>query len=327
MVDSYIEQANPISSAGLVRQHDLTISSATVRNELAELEAEGLVFRPHTSAGVVPTEHGYRYYVESLVSQSELPLAQRHTIRHQFHQVELDEDRWIRLAAATLAQYVPGLAVVTPVHTSTGHLRAIEVVQVSENRAILVQVLEGGHVQRILIQLTDNVEWSELERTVHRLSETYSGQTRSEIATAYGWIQDAVDRQILEASMNLMDQADQDVGAEPFVYGFTQVLNQPEFFGDGELIRDLLEAIEKGRLVSALHPGELSMGELRVVIGHEHAESFLYPYGVVVGTYGDSSSGRGTVAVLGPTRMAYAAAIPSVRFMTDLLSELVVDLH
>jgi heat-inducible transcriptional repressor len=327
LVDHYIETASPVSSTGLVRQHRLSISSATVRNELAELEEAGLVFRAHTSAGVIPTEQGYRYYVESLAGRLELSAAQQRTIRHQFHQVEMDEDRWVRLAAATLAQRVVALAIVTPVRALVGRLRVLEIVQVSETRAILVQILEGGRVQRMLVQLTDNVDWPAFERAAHRLTEAYSGRTRVEIANALSKTENSIDRQILEASLNLMEQAARDTSDESFVYGFTQVLNQPEFLGDTELVRDLIEAVEGGRLIPALRPEDVPQGELRVVIGHEHTESFLHPYGVVVGTYGSPFGGKGTIAVLGPTRMAYAMAIPSVRYMTNLLSEMVTDLR
>jgi heat-inducible transcriptional repressor len=327
LVDLYIETATPVSSGGLVRRHALAISSATVRNEIAELEEAGLVFRPHTSAGVVPTEQGYRYYVETLMSRAELPVAQQATIRHQFHQIELDQDRWGRLAAATLSRIATALAIVTPVRSHSSRLRALELVPLSEARAILVQVLEGGRVQRVLLQFANDVPAQDLERAGRRLTQAYVGMTRLEIAktSVIGGDED-VDRLVGQAILALMGQADRDSSEETFVYGFSRVLNQPEFV-DAGVVRDLMEALEAGRLLPALRPDEISAGDLRVVIGHEHLESFLHPYGVVVSTYGDPDGGRGTIAVLGPTRMPYAMAIPSVRYVTGLLSELVLDLR
>ena len=326
LVDSYIDSANPVSSGELVYSNDLGVSSATVRHELAELSEEGLLFRPHKSSGVVPTEQGYRYYVESLLQNVDLPLNQKDMIRHQFHQVELDEDRWIRLAASILSRRLESLAVVTPVYHKDVRVKNVDIVKISEYRAMLVQILEGGRVQRALIQLPGGIVWSNLKEFVDILSTRYSGKTYSDIEIAYRGLSDPAQKQILESSINLLKQAREQYDGEPFVYGFTEVLNQPEFYVGGELIHDLLEAVEKGMLVEALHPIDMSFGELRVVIGHEHSETFLHPYGVVLTTYGNTSDSHGTVAVIGPTRMSYANAIPSVRFMADVLDELTMEL-
>ena len=107
----------------------------------------------------------------------------------------------------------------------------------------------------------------------------------------------------------------------------SEVLNQPEFYSDGELFKDLLEAVEGGSLIEALRPNDMSEGELRVVIGHEHSAQFLYPYGAVLSSYGNISHSSGTVAVIGPTRMSYATAIPAVRFIANLLDELTAELQ
>ena len=327
LVDSYIDLANPISSGGLVRGHGLDISSATVRHELAELGDAGFLFRPHTSSGMVPTEQGYRYYVESLLHNIDLPLNQRDMIRHQLHQEELDEDRWIRLAAAILSRNVASLALVTPMYYQNIRLKDLDIVRISDNRAMLVQILDGGRVQRTLVHLTGEVMWPEIEKFVAEISRRYRGLTSIELQTAYPLAKDHIERQILDASINLLDQAREQYDGEPVFYGLTEVLNQPEFYTDGELFRDLLEALEGGSLIEALRPHDMSVGELRVVIGHEHSAQFLYPYGVVLASYGNMAESRGTVAVIGPTRMSYATAIPAVRVIANLLDELTAELQ
>ena len=240
LVEQYIQTAAPVSSGGLVERHDLDMSSATVRHELAELEAEGYVHRAHSSAGVTPTARAYRYYVEVLLHASEVPPDRRETIRHQFHQVESEDVfLWARLAAATLARLSAALAIVTP--------------------------LPGR-----------------------------------------------------------MEQA----ADEPVVYGISQVVNQPELVDRIDMVRDLLDAVESGRLVPALHADDLPATGLRVVIGHEHDEPFLHPYAAIMATYGPTPSHdeRGAVAVLGPTRMDYSAAIPAVRYLGGLLSGMTASL-
>ena len=325
VVEHYVEAASPISSANLVQQDDLPMSSATVRNELSELEDWGLVFRPHTSAGVVPAESGYRYYVESLVGQQELPETQRHTIRHQFHQVELDEAGWVRLAGAMLAQMSSALAVITPIRSQSSRLLAIDLIPLTETRIVLVEVMDGGRVQRAAFDLPSAVTADELHQLGRGLSAAHAGhapaQVRQEVALGNP---DGLEAVVMEAALQLMDRADQAVGEGPFVYGFNQVMNQPEF-EDSTPIRGLLEALDAGTLVAALQPADLTIGDVRVVIGHEHGESFLHPYGAVVATYGEPGAGRGTIAVMGPTRMPYSHAIPSVRYVAAVLSEIVVE--
>ncbi len=327
LVDSYIDLGNPISSGGLVRGHGLDISPATVRSELAELGDAGFLFRPHTSSGMVPTEKGYRYYVESLLHNVDLPVNQRDMIRHQLHQVELDEDRWIRLAAAILSRNVACLAMVTPMYYQDVKLRDLEIVRISDHRAMLVQILDGGRVQRTLVHLTGEVMWSEIEMFVQDISRNYSGLTSVEMESGYRLAKDQTERQILDASINLLDQAREQYDGEPVFYGLSEVLNQPEFYSDGELFRNLVEAVEGGSLIEALRPTDMSAGELRVVIGHEHSAQFLYPYGVVLSSYGNIAQSSGTVAVIGPTRMSYATDIPAVRFMANLLDELTAELQ
>ena len=301
------------------------MSSATVRSELAELEDWGLVFRPHTSAGVVPTEGGYRHYVEALVGRRELSQAQRQTIRHQFHQVELDEAGWVRLAGAMLAHMASALAVITPIRSTASRLLAIDLVPLTETRVVLVAVLDGGRVQRASLDLPVPAAPDALQSLGRLLSETHAGRSPARIRSAVANLDDGgTEAVIMNAVLELMDRADQTFGEGPFVYGFSQVMNQPEF-EESAPIRGLLEALDAGTLIAALQSPDLPIGDVRVVIGHEHGESFLHPYGAVVATYGEAAMGRGTIAVMGPTRMPYSHAIPSVRYVANVLSEIVVE--
>lgn len=322
LVAYYIESASSVSSAALVRRHSLSLSPATVRNELGELEEAGYVIRPHVSGGVVPTERGYHYYVETLAAEMNLPMPQQRTIRHQFHQVERDEERWVRLAAATLAHAAAALALVTPLQEAASRLRALEMVLLEERRALLVLVLQGGHLKRTTLHFSQPEAPDELERTARRLTASWAGRLRSEIARE-ALPESPLADQVREATLELMGQADAELAQEPYLYGFSQVLSQPEFAAGGP-IRDLLQAAEEGRLVRAVRPQDLALGELRVIIGEEHIEGFLRPFGAVVTVYG-GGEGQGTIAVLGPMRMAYAAAVPWVRYLARILTELAAD--
>ena len=128
VIEEYVTTASPVASQALVERYRLGVSSATVRAVLAELEAAGLLTHPHTSAGRVPTEHGYRYYVESIVDSAPLPPVEQLMIRHQFGQVEYASEHWFRLAATTLASLTRAAGLATPAKPASAHLRHLDLV-------------------------------------------------------------------------------------------------------------------------------------------------------------------------------------------------------
>ena len=144
IVREYVNAPTPIGSKALVEKYHLNVSSATVRNDMAALEERGLVEAPHTSAGRVPTEAGYRYFVHKLINNGELSQAERRTIRHQFHQSRLDVDQWLRLAASVLAHTARSASVVTPPQTIQPRFKHIELIHTHGRLVLMVLVLEGG---------------------------------------------------------------------------------------------------------------------------------------------------------------------------------------
>src|SRR5438128_650513 len=148
VIREYIATAQPVASAALVRKYRLDLSSATVRNELATLEEFGLLTHPHTSAGRVPTDLGYRYFIESLMPRPSLQPEEQVTVSHQFQQALSNTSEWLRLAASTLARLTTEAAIVTPPAIGRATLRHIEAIPISERRALLVVVFESGAVAR-----------------------------------------------------------------------------------------------------------------------------------------------------------------------------------
>src|SRR5256712_8275021 len=148
-----IATAEPVASAALVRRYGLGVSSATVRSELAALEELGLLTHPHTSAGRIPTDLGYRYFIESLMPRPGLLPAEQVTVSHQFQQAVSNTSEWLRLAASTLARLTTEASIVTPPATTRSALKHVEAVPISERRVLLVAVLEGGAVRQQLVEL------------------------------------------------------------------------------------------------------------------------------------------------------------------------------
>src|SRR5436305_3259705 len=152
LIEEYVATARPVASEHIVGRYDLIVSSATVRNEMVELERGGLITHPHTSAGRVPTDRGYRYYVENLMTPTALSLNEQRKIRHQFHQIEMDADEWVRLATSVLARSVHNVALATAPRSTAVRLKHFELLSVAERRILIVLVGHDGMVtQQMLI--------------------------------------------------------------------------------------------------------------------------------------------------------------------------------
>src|SRR5213078_4093680 len=148
LVEEYIHSAIPVASETLVRKYHLNFSSATVRHELAGLEEAHLIYQPHTSAGRVPTDLGYRYFVEYLMQESALSLDEQRLIQHMFYRVQDQLDQWVRLTASVMARLLHSGAVITPPRSSEGRLKHVEVLSVTDFSAHIVLVLTDGTVQQ-----------------------------------------------------------------------------------------------------------------------------------------------------------------------------------
>ena len=177
VIEEYVTTAAPVGSHALVERYRLGVSSATVRAVLAELEAAGLLTHPHTSAGRIPTEQGYRYYVESIVDAVPLPPVEQLMIRHQFGQVEYASEHWFRLAATTLASVTRAAGLATPAKPRSAHLRHLDLVAISDRLASLILVLREGSLKQVLITLDEPTEQAQLSSVAAFLNDLLDGLT------------------------------------------------------------------------------------------------------------------------------------------------------
>src|SRR6476646_6652540 len=173
VIEEYVTTAAPVGSHALVERYRIGVSSATVRGILAELEAAGLLTHPHTSAGRVPTEQGYRYYVESIVDSVPLPPVEQLMIRHQFGQVEFASEHWFRLAATTLASVTRSAGLATPAKPISAHVRRIDLVAINDRMASLILVLREGAIKQALVTIDsdDSIDKPTLNAVAALLNE------------------------------------------------------------------------------------------------------------------------------------------------------------
>jgi heat-inducible transcriptional repressor len=175
IVREYVEHAQPIGSKYLVETFTLDLSSATVRNEMVALSDAGYLRQPYTSAGRVPTEKGYRYFVQRLIGDTELPTAEKRTISHQFFQARGDMDQWMRLAASILAQHSSAAAMVTAPVVERAIFQHVELISIQGRQVLLVLVLQGGDVQQQFLTLEEPISQAELAQAAAQLNALLEG--------------------------------------------------------------------------------------------------------------------------------------------------------
>jgi heat-inducible transcriptional repressor len=326
VIRDYIETAVPVGSNALVKRYHLDLSSATVRNELAMLDELGYLRQPHTSAGRVPTEEGYRFFVGQMMHQAELPEAVQHTITHQFYQARPDVDQWMTLAASILAHQSQGVSVVTAPHAEQHRFKHIELISTQGRQVLMVMVMLGGEVSQQILTLAEPVSQERLSQTTTRLNRLLAGQA-AEAISALGPRSDALDQDILTLIEQDMRRATERVSGNIYTDGFTNVLGEPEFAESDDARRALRLFEERSTLQDLLARTTTSsaIGGLQVLIGGEGGWEELRQCSMVLARYGVPGLATGMLGVLGPMRMSYAKAIPTVRFVAGLLSDLVND--
>jgi len=324
IVRQYIAQAVPIASQSIVRNGKLGISSATVRNEMAYLEHEGYIYRPHSSAGSIPSDKGYRHYVESL-NEVTLPLTEQLMISHLFHQVERQIEEWLSLAATLTAQLVHNVALVTTPKPADSKFKHLELVALQDSLALAVLVLHGAKIKQWLINFDQAVPQHKLILVANRLSAAYAGSTRQQISAQKLRLND-IEKQITEHLLKVMQAEDEREQEEPYLDGWHFMLNRPEF-AHGRQPLDLMTLVEQRSLLKSITPEGLEYQKVKVVIGKENKAEAFHNYSLVLSRYGIPGEAAGTVGVIGPTRMPYAETIATVQYLSSVLSELIARLY
>ncbi|MEW6717885.1 MAG: heat-inducible transcriptional repressor HrcA [Chloroflexota bacterium] len=321
----YIEYALPVGSNLLVEQFGLDISSATVRNEMASLAETGYLTQPHTSAGRVPTEEGYRYFVRQLMVHTDLPDQTKRMITHQFYQARHDVDQWMRLAASVLAHYSKAASLVTAPHPEEARLKHLELISTREYQVLMVLVLVGGDVRQQFLALAEPLPQERLSAVAERINSLCRGLGVADILRVEAQLA-PLEKDILRIIYAEMERSDSMLAGEIYHDGLTNVLAEPEF-AESESARRAFRVLEERALLHDLLSRTVmttDVGGVQVLIGGDDTWDDLRECSMVLARYGSPGLATGTLGVLGPIRMAYARSISTVRFVADLMSNLVL---
>lgn len=322
----YTETAQPIGSQHLVERYHLEMSSATVRNEMVALTEMGYLRQPHTSAGRIPSEEGYRYFVGHLMRQTDLPETVQHTISHQFYQARPEVDQWMTLAASVLAHQSQAISMITAPHAETARFKHIELISTQGRQILIVLVMLGGEVSQRILTLAEPVTQERLSDAAQRLNQVYQGRSMDEIG-ALPARSDALEADISALILQDMRRAAERSGGDFYYDGLANVLAEPEFKETQEARRTLRLFEERSTLQDLLSrtTQNSDVGGVQVLIGGEELWQELRQCSMVLARYGIPGQVTGTLGILGPMRMSYTRTIPTVRYVAGLLSELVND--
>src|SRR5271166_2439160 len=324
IVADFVSTREPIGSKSLVDRHNLGVSSATIRNDMAVLEAEGYIAQPHTSSGRVPTEKGYREFVDRLDDVKPLSSAERRAIQG-FLESGVDLDDVLRRAVRLLAQLTRQVAVVQYPTLSTSTVRHLEVIALTPARLLMVVITESGRVDQRIVELGDVIDDPQLSQLREVLGQALDGKKLSVASVAVaelaaqlsgaGSFGDAVGRAATVLLESLVEHTE-----ERLLMGGTANLtrNAADFGGS---LRSILEALEEQVVVLRLLAAQQEAGKVTVRIGHETASDQMMGTSMVSTAYGTSDTVYGGMGVLGPTRMDYPGTIASVAAVALYIGE------
>ncbi len=320
VVEEYIETAQPVGSAMVARLPELAVSSATVRNEMGALEREGYLVQPHTSAGRIPTDKGYRFFVDSLAKPGPLDAAQNQQVREFFARAHGEIEQMLHDTSRLLSNLTDYAAVVIAPSHETATIRSVQLVGLAPTLALLVVVLSNGSVEKRSLELSADVTDAQLGATGAHLSSYLVGYAVGSTFSVPSTLDRVIDTLVTDALEALAGGHD----AEPdhvFVGGTARMAAAFDAVGT---VRQVLSILEQQYVVVTLLQDVLDRG-LSVAIGTEHGLLPLADCSIVVAPYQVEGEPAGTVGVLGPTRMRYEQALAAVAVVSKRLGKALTE--
>jgi heat-inducible transcriptional repressor len=324
IIEDYIYTAEPIGSRTVQNSHRLALSSATIRNVMAELEELGFLASPHTSAGRIPTEKAYRFYVDSLLAVQSVDREEREAIRRRCSLTGKDVDGVFREISQMLSSVSHYMGVVAAPRFTANVFRHIEFLNLGSRRLLAILVSQNGAVQNRIIDLAEDIPGENLVRMANYLNEQLQGLTISEVK---GRIVQEMESEkvryddLLAKALALSQQTLGEGEGELFIEGQSNILDLPEF-SDVQRMKEIFRAIEqKSQLLGLLDQCLVAPG-INIFIGAESRLNTMSGMSLITSTYVSGKNTLGVLGVIGPMRMGYAKVIPIVDYTARMLGRL-----
>jgi heat-inducible transcriptional repressor len=328
VVVAYIRSAMPVSSRQLTKAGNFSLSTASLRNAMADLEDLGFLTHPHVSAGRIPTDLGYRTFVNDLMTLTEPSAEEKKSISEKVDSEPGELDKFLHTASRILSRLTGEVAVVSVPDSNCFVLQSVHLTRVAEAKVLVVQVSNTGLVDTRLIETPEDYSLGELESISRRLTTDFAGKTLLEIQQLLvaGLMEEKVLfdealRKALEIGQKAFFDPEAEPGGDVIVEGTENILEKPEFARDLESLRRMFRALdEKARLIRLLSDC-LSQPGLSVVIGSENSFTGETHSSIIAAAYGTGSRVLGAIGVIGPRRMEYARIVPMVEEVSRVLTK------
>ncbi|NNU83036.1 heat-inducible transcriptional repressor HrcA [Geobacillus sp. BMUD] len=325
IIDDFIRSGQPVGSRTLSKKHQIAFSSATIRNEMADLEELGYIEKTHVSSGRVPSEKGYRYYVDHLLPPQRLTRADIQKIRSVFAERIYELEKLLQKSAQILSELTNYTSIALGPTFKESKLKRMQIVPLNEQTAVAIVVTDTGHVENRVVTIPSSMNAGDLEKMVNIFNERLNGvpliDLKEKMETE---VADVLRRHIrnYDSVLNtLIETIDAPEEEKVFFAGKANMLNQPEF-SDIQKVRPLLNIIEQEKDIYRLLRKQTQKG-VRVSIGHENELRGMENCSLITATYSVGDEPLGSIAILGPTRMEYSRVITVLnRVASDLSAAL-----
>ena len=328
VIHQFILTANPVGSRNLSKKYDIGFSPATVRNIMSDLEESGFLGHPHTSAGRVPTDLGYRIYVNSLMETPHLTQNEVNFIESHFEQLNAETNEILKITSNILSKLTSQLAYVSYPKLGNATLEKIQLVPVSNSRLLVVISIKSGMIRTITLEVETGIARDNIVTVQRLLNERLTGLTFTEIKKTISdrvkSISDKDLKPIIRVFLESVEDIFNDVktNEDSIITGTKNLLNQPEF-SDPKNISSIIELIEDKDIIIHVMDEKINKNsdEVSITIGSESNEEKLNDYSIVVKEYKVGQI-AGSIGIIGPKRMTYSHEIASVIQMAEILSKI-----
>jgi heat-inducible transcriptional repressor len=329
VVSHYVRTGEPVGSKTLVEAYQLRVSTATVRNDMMALEEAGYLYQPHTSAGRIPTDAGYRYFVDSWAADVRLPATEARRVRTFFGEPRWELEDSLRHTATLLSNLTQHAAVVFAPALDRSTVRPVELVKLATGRAMVVLVTDTGRVENHMLPVPDDISDRQIDALAERLNELSVG---APLESAAGTIDSHLEELPQEIkglaqtiAKTLRAEHDAKEGERVFLEGASNIVDEHKFT-DIETVRQVIGALEHRRLVLEVLADALGSKRVSVRIGSENPAAEMQFCSVVTAPYGTDSTPLGSIGVVGPTRMDYRRTIAAVYEVSAHLGRMLTEL-
>jgi heat-inducible transcriptional repressor len=328
IVDDFIRSAQPIGSRSLSKKEDISFSSATIRNDMADLEELGFLEKTHTSSGRIPSEKGYRFYVDHLLAPQKLDQHDMQSVKSIFAERLYELEKIVQKSAKILSELTNYTSIVLGPAVRENKLKKIQIVPLNMETAIAIIVTDKGHVDNRMFHLPEGLDASDIEKMVNILNERLTGVPLEDLnEKIYKEVATLLRQHIRNYDSMLHTFADTlkiPSNEKVFFGGRTNILSQPEFH-DIEKVKSLLNMIEHEKSMYDLI--RKNPTGIHVKIGKENNNSAMENCSLITATYSVGEEQLGTIAILGPTRMEYSRVISLLQTISQDLTSVLTKLY